>query len=76
MRLETIFWIYYILCLAYCIYKLNKQHKKVSLDGVTGFNPGLSIIFFITLCYIIMPINLIIIFIQYLKKKKEKKEFN
>ena len=46
----------WLLCSIYCMYKLIKRAKHMSLDGVVGYTPGLDLI----VCILLGPILAIV----------------
>jgi hypothetical protein len=76
MNWETIFWIYYVLSVGYCMWRLFKRYQKSSLDGVIGVTPGLDLIVVIVLGPLLAIVDIIATWIiranSYYKEKQDK----
>jgi allophanate hydrolase subunit 1 len=65
-----ILFVYHIVAVAYCMWRILKRYKKSSLDGVIGTSPGLDTLAVVFLAPLLMPLDLLIT-LAGLKKKKE-----
>lgn len=75
MSLTMIIGLSYLVSIPYCIWKLIKRYKRVSLDGITGYTPGLDIITVIFAGPLFMVVDLIAIWIiMILDCQKNKKD--
>lgn len=70
--MSNLFWVLYILSVIYCIWRMVKRYKKSSLDGITGYSPGLDLIVALILAPILAPIDIIVTVIQKLRSKDSK----
>ena len=61
----------YFISLFYCIYRMVKRHKKVSLDGVIGANPASEMFVYILFPTFIAGIDIIVTFINKIIKWKK-----
>ena len=63
----------WIVSAIYCIYKLNKRSKSISLDGVIGYTPGLEVIMVIVLgpLLAVIDISLTLTWIRIYKEAEE-----
>ena len=48
----------WIVSAIYCLYKLFKRSKNISLDGVIGYSPGLEIVMVLLIGPLLAIINL------------------
>lgn len=60
----------YLASLVYCIWRLSKRYKKSSLDGITGYQPGLDLLAVLVLGPVLAVGDIIVNSYRYLKKKK------
>lgn len=63
-------WVVWIASIVYCIWKLSKRYKKSSLDGITGYQPGLDLLAVLVLGPVLAVGDIIVNSYRYLKKKK------
>ncbi len=63
-------WLVWIVSIAYCIYKLSKRYKKSSLDGITGYQPGLDLLAIIVIGPILAIADIVVDIYRYFKNKK------
>jgi hypothetical protein len=68
MSKGTLFLFYWILCMPITIFILNKQNKKISLDGVIGNTPNFAMIMGVLGGWIYVPVYFIIKLIKYIVK--------
>ncbi len=55
----------------YCVYKLFKRSKNISLDGVIGYAPGLEIVMVIVLGPLLAIIDISLTWIRIYKEAEE-----
>ncbi len=61
----------WVLSSIYCIYKLTKRSKSISLDGVIGYTPGLEVIMVILLGPLLAMIDISLTWIRIYKEAEE-----
>ncbi len=61
----------WVLSSIYCIYKLTKRSKSISLDGVIGYTPGLEVIMVILLGPLLAMIDISLTWIRIYKEEEE-----
>ena len=54
------YWLFHVICIFYCLWRLRVRYNKVSTDGVTGISPGLDTIMVIFLAPILAIIDVIV----------------
>jgi hypothetical protein len=55
----------------YCVYKLFKRSKNISLDGVIGYSPGLEVVMVIILGPLLAVIDISLTWIRIYKDAEE-----
>lgn len=63
-----IFWIYYMISLAYCLWKLYGKYVDRVMPGGLGISPGLDLIALIILCWALAPVDIVITLISKFKR--------
>ena len=61
----------WILSAIYCLYKLYQRAKASSLDGVTGYTPGLEVIMVIVIGPLLAVIDMSLTWIRIYKEAEE-----
>jgi hypothetical protein len=61
----------WILSAIYCLYKLYQRAKASSLDGVTGYTPGLEVIMVIVIGPLLAIIDMSLTWIRIYKEAEE-----
>jgi len=59
----------------YCVYKLFKRSKNISLDGVIGYSPGLEVVMVIILGPLLAMIDISLTWIRIYKEVFMKRIF-
>lgn len=67
----TGFIIYYVICIIYCFYQLNKAYNLRGLDY--GVSPELDGIMVLVMAWVLAPIDVSISWIKMVKKAEEAK---
>lgn len=62
---------YYVLCIVYCFYQLNKKYKTRGVDY--GTSPELDSIMVLVMAGILAPVDVIITWIKMVKEAEEAK---
>ena len=65
------FVIYYIICIIYCFYQLNKKYKNRGVDY--GTSPELDSIMVLVMAWILAPMDVAITWIRMVKEAEEAK---
>jgi hypothetical protein len=68
---KTILFGIWVLSAIYCVYKLFKRSKNISLDGVIGYSPGLEVIMVIILGPLLAIIDISLTWIRIYKDAEE-----
>jgi len=61
---------YYVICIIYCFYQLNKKYKK---NGVEYSSPELDSIMVLVMAWVLAPIDVSITWIKMVKEAEEAK---
>jgi hypothetical protein len=61
--------IYYIICIIYCFYQLNKKYKNRGVDY--GTSPELDSIMVLVMAWVLAPIDVSITWIRMVKEAEE-----
>ena len=61
--------VYYIICIIYCFYQLNKKYKNRGVDY--GTSPELDSIMVLVMAWILAPIDVSITWIKMAKQAEE-----
>lgn len=63
--------IIYIVSIVYCLWRIFKQYKKVSLDGVIGPTPGLETIFVLFFAPLLAAVDITLTWFRLMKENHE-----
>ncbi len=63
--------VYYIICIIYCFYQLNKKYKTRGVDY--GTSPELDSIMVLVMAWVLAPIDVSITWIRMIKEAEEAK---
>ena len=73
----TIFWCYYVICIAYCFFQVSKSWRKNGLEGGLGITPGMDSIMILLLGWVLAPIDFFLTFTRlYSEAEKVRREKN
>ncbi len=61
---------YYVICIIYCFYQLNKKYKR---NGVEYASPELDSIMVLVMAWVLAPIDVSITWIKMVKEAEEAK---
>ncbi len=61
--------IYYVICIIYCFYQLNKKYKTRGIDY--GTSPELDSIMVLVMAWILAPVDVSITWIRMVKEAEE-----
>jgi hypothetical protein len=64
---------YYIICIIYCFYQLNKRYKT---NGVEYSSPELDAIMVLIMAWVLAPVDVSITWIRMVKEAEEAKRRN
>ena len=62
---------YYVICIVYCFYQLNKKYKNRGVDY--GTSPELDSIMVLIMAWILAPVDVSITWIRMVKEAEESK---
>ncbi len=62
---------YYIICVIYCFYQLNKKYKQRGVDY--GISPEMDAIMVLVMAWILAPVDVSLTWINMVKKAEEAK---
>ncbi len=65
------FVIYYVICIVYCFYQLNKKYKNRGVDY--GTSPELDSIMVLVMAWVLAPIDVSITWIRMVREAEEAK---
>lgn len=72
-----IFWTYYLFCLIYCFYQIQKTWRKNYFDGGLGITPGMDSIMILLLGWVLAPIDFFLTFTRlYSEAEKVRRKKN
>jgi hypothetical protein len=63
--------VYYVICIIYCFYQLNKKYKQRGIDY--GISPEMDAIMVLVMAWILAPVDVSITWINMVKKAEEAK---
>ena len=69
----TTFYVYYLICIIYCFYKLFKSYEKKYNPGMIGISPGLDAIMVLVMAWILAPVDVSLTWIRLVKEAEEAK---
>jgi hypothetical protein len=64
---------YYIICIIYCFYQLNKRYKK---SGIEYNSPELDAIMVLVMAWVLAPVDVSVTWIRWTKEAEEAKRRN
>jgi hypothetical protein len=64
----NLFIYYYVICIIYCFYQLNKKYKR---DGLEYSSPELDSIMVLIMAWVLAPVDVSITWIRMVKKAEE-----
>jgi len=64
----NLFIYYYVICIIYCFYQLNKKYKR---DGLEYSSPELDSIMVLIMAWVLSPVDVSITWIRMVKKAEE-----
>jgi hypothetical protein len=65
------FWIFYVISVAYCIYHLSKRWNRDVMPGGLGINPGLDTLAVLFLAPVLMVVDVTLTWIRIYKEAEE-----
>ena len=68
---KNILFVIWVVSAIYCVYKLFKRSKNISLDGVIGYSPGLEVVMVIILGPLLAIIDISLTWIRIYKDAEE-----
>jgi len=68
---KNILFVIWVVSAIYCVYKLFKRSKNISLDGVIGYSPGLEVVMVIILGPLLAVIDISLTWIRIYKDAEE-----
>jgi hypothetical protein len=68
---KNILFAIWVVSAIYCVYKLFKRSKNISLDGVIGYSPGLEVVMVIILGPLLAIIDISLTWIRIYKDAEE-----
>ena len=66
-----IFWTYYVICLAYCIFMSIRRWSKDVMAGGLGISPGLDTLGLLMMCWILAPVDIFLTWVRLYKEAEE-----
>jgi hypothetical protein len=68
---KNILFAIWVISAIYCVFKLFKRSKNISLDGVIGYSPGLEVVMVIILGPLLAIIDISLTWIRIYKDAEE-----
>ena len=68
---KNILFAIWVVSAIYCVFKLFKRSKNISLDGVIGYSPGLEVVMVIVLGPLLAVIDISLTWIRIYKDAEE-----
>ena len=68
---KNILFAIWVVSAIYCVFKLFKRSKNISLDGVIGYSPGLEVVMVIILGPLLAVIDISLTWIRIYKEAEE-----
>jgi hypothetical protein len=68
---KNILFAIWVVSAIYCVFKLFKRSKNISLDGVIGYSPGLEVVMVIILGPLLAVIDISLTWIRIYKDAEE-----
>jgi hypothetical protein len=65
---------YYIICIIYCFYQLNKRYKNRGVEF--GTSPEMDAIMVLTMAWVLAPVDVSITWIRMVKEAEEARRRN
>jgi hypothetical protein len=72
----NIFWTYYVITLAYCIFMSFRKWNRDVRSGGLGINPGLDTLALVIMCWILAPIDVFLTWVRVYKEAEEARRNN
>lgn len=67
----NIYFLFHLICIVYCLWRINKRYKKVSLDGIIGVTPGLDTVIVILIAPVLAVLDIIITWVKIIKNRNQ-----
>ena len=71
-----VFWTYYVICLAYCIFMSVRRWNRDVMAGGLGISPGLDTLGLLVMCWILAPVDILLTWIRIYKEAEEDRRNN
>jgi hypothetical protein len=71
-----IFWSYYLICLAYCVFMSVRRWNRDVMAGGLGITPGLDTLGLLIMCWILAPIDIFLTWVRIYKEAEEARRNN
>lgn len=65
------FWTYYLICLAYCIFMSVRRWNRDVMAGGLGISPGLDALGLLIMCWILAPVDIFLTWVRIYKEAEE-----
>lgn len=66
-----VFWTYYVICLAYCIFMSVRRWNRDVMAGGLGISPGLDTLGLLVMCWILAPVDIFLTWVRLYKEAEE-----
>ena len=66
-----VFWTYYVICLAYCIFMSVRRWNRDVMAGGLGISPGLDTLGLLVMCWILAPVDIFLTWVRIYKEAEE-----
>ena len=71
-----VFWTYYVICLAYCIFMSVRRWNRDVMSGGLGISPGLDTLGLLIMCWILAPVDVFLTWVRIYKEAEEARRNN
>ena len=71
-----VFWTYYVICLAYCIFMSVRRWNKDVMAGGLGISPGTDTLGLLMMCWILAPVDVFLTWVRVYKEAEEARRNN
>lgn len=71
-----LFWSYYLICLAYCLFMSVRRWNRDVMAGGLGISPGLDTLGLLIMCWILAPVDVFLTWVRIYKEAEEARRNN
>jgi hypothetical protein len=71
-----VFWTYYLICFAYCLFMSVRRWNRDAMAGGLGISPGLDTLGLLIMCWILAPVDIFLTWVRVYKEAEEARRNN